>query len=202
MPFKVWAVGEEVLAADFNDYLQEQVVATFPTIVARDASITAPQEGQMCYVVETRLLYMWNGTAWITTTALQGEAVKVDTQSGIAAAVIDIAGLAVQFTPRTGRAYRAEISGTCFNNNAATGTIGIYIADGANVVKASQFANSGAGIVANWPISFRTPKLTGLPAGVPMTLKGRANITAGVDLRISGAPTSPWLLTVSDVGPG
>jgi len=67
MPFKVWAVGEEVLAADFNDYLQEQVVATFPSAAARDAAIVAPVVGQM--VVLTAAPYpvqVWDGTAWRT----------------------------------------------------------------------------------------------------------------------------------------
>jgi len=70
MPFKIWAVGEEVLAADFNDFLQEQVVATFPTAAARDAAIIAPNEGQLAYVVADKTLYRWDGAAWITGAAL------------------------------------------------------------------------------------------------------------------------------------
>jgi hypothetical protein len=83
MPFKVWAVGEEVLAADFNDYLQEQIVATFPTTAARDAAITAPNEGQLAYVSASKQTYRWNGTAWV------GQSVKVSarqTPPGLGAA--------------------------------------------------------------------------------------------------------------------
>jgi hypothetical protein len=68
MPYKVWAVGEEVLAADFNDYMQEQVIAVFPTTAARDAAILAPNEGQQCYVAASKSMHVWDGTAWKVTT--------------------------------------------------------------------------------------------------------------------------------------
>jgi hypothetical protein len=75
MPHKVWAVGEEVLAADFNDYVQEQVVATFPNAAARDAAVVAPVAGQVCVLTDDNLLQQYRtaaptgwwrpwGTAW------------------------------------------------------------------------------------------------------------------------------------------
>src|SRR5204862_160260 len=63
MPSKVWVVGEEVLAADFNPYVQEQVVATFPNAAARDAALTAPKPGQHVYMVDTGLLMSWSAVA-------------------------------------------------------------------------------------------------------------------------------------------
>jgi hypothetical protein len=122
-------------------------------------------------------------------------------QSGIAAAVVDVAGLSVTFTPQAGHAYRVTLSGGhCFNNNAATGTASIYITDAANNVIASQAYNSGAGIVSNWPIGFRTPKLTGLAAGTPVTYKVRASLSAGTDLRVAASAQAPWILTAEDLG--
>lgn len=64
MPSKVWAIGEEVLAADFNPYVQEQVLATFPSYAARDAAIGAPKAGQACYIIGTGELLIYAGTAW------------------------------------------------------------------------------------------------------------------------------------------
>lgn len=64
MPFKTWVVGEEVLAADFNSYVQRQVVPTFSNAAARDAAITAPSEGMMCYLTDVHKYYTHTGTAW------------------------------------------------------------------------------------------------------------------------------------------
>lgn len=64
MPSKIWAVGEEVLAADFNDFVQEQVVSTFANAAARDAALPAPNIGQTCYLQDGTGLQHWDGTAW------------------------------------------------------------------------------------------------------------------------------------------
>lgn len=45
-------------------FLQDQVVAVFATNSARDAAITAPAEGMVCYVAATDRLLFYNGTAW------------------------------------------------------------------------------------------------------------------------------------------
>jgi len=66
MPYKIWVVGEEVLAADFNNYVQEQVVATFTNAAARDAAITGPNAGQLCYLTASNELHVYTGTAWST----------------------------------------------------------------------------------------------------------------------------------------
>lgn len=65
MPYKVWTIGEEVLAADFNPYLQEQVTATFPNAAARDAALTAPKPGQQAWLADVGLVVMWTGSAWM-----------------------------------------------------------------------------------------------------------------------------------------
>ncbi len=45
MPFKVFAAGEKLTAADVNDYLAEQAIATFSSAGARNSAITAPLRG-------------------------------------------------------------------------------------------------------------------------------------------------------------
>jgi hypothetical protein len=71
MPWKQWAVGEEVLSADFQPMVQDQVVATFPNVAARDAAIIAPKVGQGCYVTAVGLQF-WNGAGWISYTSPRG----------------------------------------------------------------------------------------------------------------------------------
>jgi len=66
MPFKTWSVGEEVLASDFNPYLQQQVVARFASAAARSAAITSPVLNQVTSLdtVPGGVDY-WNGSAWV-----------------------------------------------------------------------------------------------------------------------------------------
>jgi hypothetical protein len=62
-------VGEEVLAADFNQYVQQQVVATFATTAARSSAIPSPLNGMVTYVVDRQALEVYNGTAWVSANA-------------------------------------------------------------------------------------------------------------------------------------
>lgn len=64
MPQKLWAVGEEVLAADFNPYVQNQVVPQFTSTAQRDAQWTTPPKGAMCVTQDTLTLWTYNGSAW------------------------------------------------------------------------------------------------------------------------------------------
>lgn len=57
MPLKTWVLGEEVLAADFNTYVQSQVVVQFANIAARDAW-ASPPVGAVCVTVD-------NGIVWV-----------------------------------------------------------------------------------------------------------------------------------------
>lgn len=67
MPQKTWLVGEEVLAVDFNGYLQQQVVAVFPNAAARTTQWPTPPNGAMSVLTDTnpRTLWTFDGTAWV-----------------------------------------------------------------------------------------------------------------------------------------
>lgn len=65
MPHKIWAVGEEVLAADFQSYVQNQVVAVFADAAARTAGIAAPATGQLSWLLDLKRLDAWDGAAWV-----------------------------------------------------------------------------------------------------------------------------------------
>ena len=62
--FKVFAVGEVLTAADVNDYLMEQSIGIFADSTARDAQITSPIEGQFCYLADSNVLQLYNGSSW------------------------------------------------------------------------------------------------------------------------------------------
>jgi hypothetical protein len=67
MPQKTWALGEEVLATDFNTYVQQQIVARFATTVARDAAwpAAAAGAGAVCVTTDTGTLWVVNAGAWV-----------------------------------------------------------------------------------------------------------------------------------------
>lgn len=49
---KLWAVGEETLAADFNSYVSTQVVAQFANLAALKAGWTTPPDGAHAYLLD------------------------------------------------------------------------------------------------------------------------------------------------------
>ena len=64
MPQKLWAVGEEVLSADFNPYVQNQVVPQFTNAAQRDAQWTTPPKGAMCVTQDTLSLWIFDSATW------------------------------------------------------------------------------------------------------------------------------------------
>jgi hypothetical protein len=64
--YKTWAVGEEVLAADFNSYIQTQVVARFANASTRTAQLPAPGLNQLSTLdTAPGIIYFWSGSAWV-----------------------------------------------------------------------------------------------------------------------------------------
>jgi hypothetical protein len=67
MPQKVWAVGEEVLAADFNTYVQQQVVPTFSSLSELQAQYAGAPLGALAVTLDTFTTYLHaatGGTGW------------------------------------------------------------------------------------------------------------------------------------------
>ena len=115
MPTKTWAVGEEVLAADFNTYVQRQIVATFANAAARDAAISAPTAGMVCYLNDTQALQLYTAGAWVniggTTKPAYGQITA--TSGNFAQTALAITGLAgLPFTVPAGRRVKVTASGS------------------------------------------------------------------------------------------
>ena len=93
---RVFQPGEVLTAALVNSYLQDQVVARFATVTARNNAFIgngAPtlEEGRICYLDSTNELQFYNGSAWVS---INSEAViniittKGDLVAGTAASTI------------------------------------------------------------------------------------------------------------------
>ena len=65
MPFRIFAAGEVLTAANVNDYLAEQAISTFASTGARGSAISSPSEGQFAYLQDTDQLSYYDGSAWV-----------------------------------------------------------------------------------------------------------------------------------------
>jgi hypothetical protein len=66
--FKTFVTGEVLTAGDVNGYLMQGVLV-FASAAARNAAITAPQEGQFAYTKDTNGLWYYDGAAWVASGA-------------------------------------------------------------------------------------------------------------------------------------
>jgi hypothetical protein len=79
-------VGEEVLAADFNTYVQKQVVATFANAAARTAAIPAPTAGMVSYLTDVQVVQYYDGTVWRAPTGVIGHIEMLVNSGGVTTA--------------------------------------------------------------------------------------------------------------------
>jgi hypothetical protein len=69
--FKTFVTGDVLTAADTNGYLM-QGTWVFADAAARDAAVTSPQEGNMCYLKDTDVVQSYSGTAWVAVSSTGG----------------------------------------------------------------------------------------------------------------------------------
>lgn len=62
--FKTFAAGSVLTAADVQNYLQDQAVMVFANATARDAAVTSPEDGMVCYLEDTKFLQLYEDAAW------------------------------------------------------------------------------------------------------------------------------------------
>jgi hypothetical protein len=65
--YKPFTAASVLTSADMNNYLMEQSVMFFATTAARDAAITAPEDGMVAYIGSNDAnegLWTYNGTTW------------------------------------------------------------------------------------------------------------------------------------------
>lgn len=64
MPRKTFTAGTLATASDVNTYLMDQSVMTFADATARNAAITSPTEGMVCYLTGNDHLTVYDGSNW------------------------------------------------------------------------------------------------------------------------------------------
>jgi hypothetical protein len=64
--YKTFSAGAILTAtADVQNYLMDQVVSVHNDASARSSAISSPAEGQVSYLKDTNLVYLYNGSAWV-----------------------------------------------------------------------------------------------------------------------------------------
>jgi len=101
--FKTFATGDVLTAADTNGYLM-QGVWTFANAAARDAAVTSPQEGNVCYLKDTDAIMTYSGTAWVAVGGGGGKVLQVKnfvygTQTSSTSGTFADTGVTLSITP-------------------------------------------------------------------------------------------------------
>jgi len=65
--YKNFTAGDILTAAQVNDYLMKQATMRFASATARDAAITSPTEGMVCYLDDVNQIFFYTGSAWMRT---------------------------------------------------------------------------------------------------------------------------------------
>lgn len=148
MPTKTWVVGEEVLAADFNAFVQKQVVATFANAAARDAAIPSATAGMVCYLADTNTMQVHNGTAWqiVPRVGSSGLAYseRVTNTGAVGNVPTEVTDLRLAFTTPGNRRLRVS-GGAQYQQSGADGHAYMYLnQDAGGVVQAVEYIEAQA----------------------------------------------------------
>lgn len=196
MPQKSWAVGEEVLAADFNTYLQNQCVPAFTNTAQRDSQWPSPPNGAVCVTVDTGTYWQRAAGAWMRPFGVWGYAEATTTQGSIAGTVVDLTGLTVTYTSPGLRRVRVTVQ-TALQSTVAGDYGRVDITDSSGTVTYQSAQTSlGSSSTAVSCVAIETP------AAGSITFKGRAVRTVGTGTLSSvAAAVQPASILVEDLGP-
>ena len=63
--FRTFGAGAVLTAEQVNTFLMSQSIPVFANAAGRDAAITAPEEGQHCFLKDVDALQYYTGSAWV-----------------------------------------------------------------------------------------------------------------------------------------
>ena len=127
--FKDFTTGEVLTAADVDGYLM-QGIWVFDDATARDAAVTAPQEGNACYLKDTNEVLTYSGSVWV---AVGGAAIGLTL---------------VSTTPFTSVASQTVTD--CFSSSFNHYRIVISLRSSAGGVVSARFGVSGTPTTTNY----------------------------------------------------
>jgi hypothetical protein len=200
MPQKLWIPGEEVVADDLNDYLQNQTVAQFASTAERDADWPSPPSGAFCFI--GRNLYEYVDGVWFTPFRRVGFASTTSNSTAASAetVVLTIAALTLpanrlikveaRWRAMTGGAGEACTLRIREGTTTAGTQVGDYVA---NILPSGAQASSASG--GTFTVAYTV--VTG-GSGKQWVLTSQSSTANNVQVLASA--TSPTCLSVIDQG--
>jgi hypothetical protein len=190
-------------ASDVNNFLMEQSVMSFVSNGARDAAITAPEQGMVAYVrsgdanegLYTRNATSWRkGPGWNAPWGVMGVALQTATTASTTATVIDV-GLSITYDHVANRRYRYSYSCNAFSG---AGSVDLRVTNSSNV----DLANSASRIQI--PGASQISTLTKVFYFSPTTsasITHKVRFNGNVSCQIYGDATYSNQFIIEDIGP-
>jgi hypothetical protein len=103
MSWRQWAIGEVVLASDFQSLVQNQVIQVYADAAARDTALgSAVEAGMFAHLLDTSDTQYYNDTAWVSvsnpgdiTEVTAGTALTGGGTSGAVTLGVDLAAITI-----------------------------------------------------------------------------------------------------------
>ena len=169
MTYKQWTTGDVLTASDQNA-LSDQVINRFADATARDAAITSPTDGQMCFLTGSSALQYNDGSSWISID-LAGDITGITTASNSSLAGGTTTGNAT---------LTVDVNNSTSATAVATDYVLIADTDDSNATKKALISD----------ITALAGDITGLTAGALIDITSATGPVPTIDVDLSEASTS------------
>jgi hypothetical protein len=199
--FKTFATGDVLTAADTNGYLM-QGVWVFADAAARDAAVTSPQEGNMCYLKDTNAVQFYSGSAWTAVGAASKvvQVVSGTTTTAVASSSSTFAdtGITATITPTSASNLIMVfvVVATVFKQTNDTSANFRLVRGATTIARADTLLYTGGAtpaIMASVPMNYVDSPATTSATTYKVTFNSNSN-NAQVTVQFGGTTTSSIIL--------